>query len=143
MKFRSFYLFYILVILLLIAGVLTRDFLTLSHERIFEPTIRKGLWPFFLPTAILSLITGLIYHLFSKIGRQVSGLLTRIHFALVVIGLILSLMIYHPAEPLAMDLPLPISTFDFSNLVFAAPVLLFIALIIFIIALVRSKRPAR
>lgn len=92
MKFRTFYLFYLLTILLLVLGLFTRNVET-SVASWHQTTIR-GMWPFFIPTSICSVLTALIYNYKFSFGRPVANSTIILHLILVIFGLFLSVNFY-------------------------------------------------
>jgi hypothetical protein len=140
MTFRTFYLFYALTILLLVFGLLTKDVEIINAG--WDTTIVKGMWTFFIPTAIGSLLTALIYHYWFNTGRLVRTRTIIIHFLLLTLGLLFSLNIYRlTIVLLSSGTPdtTAIST-DSLLLIFFGPILLIASLIVFVIGLIKTKR---
>jgi hypothetical protein len=140
MTLRTFYIFYALTILLLVFGLLTKDVEIINAG--WNTTIVKGMWTFFIPTAIGSLLTALIYHYWFNTGRPVRTRTIIIHFSLVTLGLLFSLNIYRLTTVLlssgAPDTA-AIST-DSLLFIFLGPVLLIASLVVFVIGLLKTKR---
>jgi hypothetical protein len=142
MTFRTFYLFYLLTILLLVFGFLTKDVQIIATS--WQTTIIKGTWTFFIPTAIGGLLTGFIYHYWFNSGRPVHKWTVILHFSLVTLGLLFSLNIYKLATViLCLGVPDTCSlAFGDNSLLFIllGPLLLIASLIIFIIGLAKAKQ---
>ncbi len=141
MIFRSFYLFYLLTILLLVFGLLTKDVEIISAG--WQTTIIKGMWTFFIPTAIGALLTGFIYHYWFNSGRPLRRQAVILHFSLVILGLIFTLNVYKLTTVLLSSSAPDTSALVFSDnsLLFSllGPVLLIVSLIVFIVRLVKTK----
>ena len=140
MTLRTFYLFYALTILLLGFGLLTKDVEIINAG--WQTTIIKGMWTFFILTAIVSLLTAFIYHYWHNTGRPVRTSTIIIHFSLVTVGLLFSLNIYRLTTVLlssgAPDTT-AIST-DSLLFIFIGPILLIASLIVFVIGLIKTKQ---
>ena len=140
MRFRTFQFFYILAILLLAFGLLTKDVEIIVAS--WHTTIIKGMWSFFIPTATGSLLTGFIYHYWFKTGRPVSSKTIILHFCIMTLGLLFSLDIYRLTTLLLNSGVPDTATISGNSLFFIliGPILLITSLIIFIFGLVKAKR---
>lgn len=140
MTFRTFYLFYLLTILLLVFGLLTKDVEMINAG--WHTTIIKGMWSFFIPISIGALLTGSIYHYWFNSGRPVRKGPIILHFILVTLGVLFSLNTYRLTTVLLSSGAPGIAAIDTDSLILISlgPVLLLISLIVFIIGLVKSKQ---
>jgi hypothetical protein len=140
MTFRSFYLFYLLTVLLLVFGLLTKDVEIIAASR--NSAIITGMWLFFTPTAIGALLTGFIYHYWFNLGRPVRRGTVILHFSLVTLGLFFSMNIYRLTSVLLSSVALDTTAISGDSLLFISlgPVLLIASLVVFIIGLVKAKR---
>ena len=139
MTFRTFYLFYLLTILLLAFGLLTKDVEIINAG--WHTTIINGIWSFFIPTSIGALLTGLIYHHGFNSGRPVRRRTIILHFILVTLGLFLSLNIYRLTTVLLSSGAPDTTTISTDSLIFIflGPALLVASQIVFIIGLIKTK----
>jgi hypothetical protein len=140
MTLRTFYLFYALTILLLVVGLLTKDVEIINAG--WKTTIIKGMWAFFISTAIVSLLTAFIYHYWNNRGRPVRKGTIIIHFSLVIVGLLFSLNIYRLTTVLLSSGETDTTAISTDNLlfIFIGPILLIASLIVFVIGIIKTKR---
>lgn len=141
MKFRSFYLFYLLTILLLVLGLLSKNSIIISPG--WDTIIIEGYWAFFIPTAVCSLVTALIYHYWYNSGRPLPKT-AFLHFIVTIFGLIFSLNIYRLIIFMLFSGTPDTSAIAYGEgsilFILLGPIFLIASLIIFIIGLYRAKR---
>jgi len=146
MKFYSFYLFYFLAIFLLFVGYKNSSAEVIGPELSYGDTaiIKEKLWPYFLTTSFLALLTGLIYHFWFNTGRHVHNLMIVLHFIFSSFGVLLSFNIYRIAILLANSGAPDTASFAFGNSAFfislLGPILLITSLILFIVGLAKARR---
>lgn len=140
MKLQSFYLFYLLAVLLLIFGILTKDVVIFASSH--NMTIIRGMWPFFIPLAIVSLLTALIYHFKFYSSRILNRSLVITHFFLVVFGILFSLNIYRLIIVITNAGAPDTGALGGNSFIyiFLGPLLLIASLIVFIVSLINAKR---
>ena len=140
MKFRSFYSFYLLTILLLILGLLTKDSIFAIVPGWHTAII--GYWIFFIPAAVCSLLTALIYQYWYILGRPLPMTAT-LHFIITVVGLLFSLDVYKLIiRVLFSDTSETSAAYDliYGDNIFLGPIILIASLVIFIVGLVRARK---
>jgi hypothetical protein len=108
----------------------------------WHTTIIKGMWTFFIPTAIASFLTGIIYHYWFNSRRLLLRKTVILHFFLLIFGILFSMNIYR-----LIIVFLNSGSFDTAEiswnsliLIFLGPILLIASLIVFIIGLLKAKR---
>lgn len=84
MKFRSFYLFYLLTIFLILFGIIMKDKTFVRSG--WETVIYNGFWFYIIPMAVLCLITGATYNYLSYTNRNAKTVVIIVHFAIYVAG---------------------------------------------------------
>lgn len=140
MSLRPFHLFYLLTIVLLALGYLTSG--AEQVEPGWHTVIVTGMWSFFIPAAVCSLLTALIYHYLSRSGRKMQSGLVILHFVLVSLGLLFSINFYRLVRILVSE-GVPDTTAIGSDTflyVLAGPILLLASLVVFIVGLAGSKQ---
>jgi hypothetical protein len=140
MTLRPFYLFYLLTILLLVSGLLTKDAEIITSS--FNTTIIKGMWSFFIPAAVAALLTGLIYHYRFNSGRPVHKGTIILHFSLLCLGLLFSLNFYKLTIVLLSSGAPDTASITFNSLFFTllGPGILILSLLVFIAGLIKTRR---
>ncbi len=142
MTFRTYYLFYIVASVLLIAGLLTQDESILAESG--PSNILNSYLGFFIPASIGAFLFGILYHYLLKRGRHVQKLIVVLHFLLMTFGLLFS-MSFYALSVLFLSSSGPDTaalSFGDNSLFFVAlgPILLILSLFIFAIGLLKAKR---
>lgn len=140
MKFRTFYLFYILSILLFVLGLLTKEVVTINGG--WHATTTKGMWSFFLPASVGALSIAFVYHYWFRKGRPVRSSTVLIHFSLVVLGLAFSPTTYRwltTLNGLGRTGTTAISTYGLQFMLLGT-IFLVASVIVFVVGLKKSKR---
>lgn len=139
MKFQAFYLFYLLTILILGFGLLTKDTEVVSAG--WNTTIITGYWWLLLPTAVAILFEGLIYHYWFYRGRYGPTRTIVLHFIFVLLAMLFSYNAYQMVIDM-QNQPAPMGgarNWYILSLLLAGPLLILASIIVFVLGLIRAK----
>jgi hypothetical protein len=139
---RNYYLFYLLTIVLLVFGFLTRD--VQAVDTTWGTSVIHGMWSFFVPFAIGAFFVGAVYHFCSRAGRPVNGGIIIFHFVLVSAGLLFSYNIYRMSTVIISDAGADTYAVESAKVPFymflPGPVLLIASFVVFVFGLMRARR---
>lgn len=135
-------MFYFLTIVSV--GLLIATWESTSDIAVHDTYFIIGYADYFIPVAILSLVTALIYSIMDKKGKPIKQKTGLIHFILIAMGLLLSINIYKVIMMVVMT-GAPDTTsiaFDIGTTIFTfgGPVLLICGLVVFLYGLTKAIR---